>query len=316
MEDEKAVQEEQEFLEEILEPKDEFEMDAHELVRYDPFKRYLLEISRFSPLSREEEHKLAVLYQETGSREAGYRLVTANLRLVVKVAMIYNKIYNNIMDLIQEGNVGLIQAVKRFDPFRGTRLPTYASWWIKAYIVKFLLDNTRMVRVGTTNARRRVLMNLSREKRALEARGITPTPQLLAENLGVTEQDVIEVSQSISGPDVSLDAPVHAEGEVPLLETLNAAEKGIDEQIAHGQFQELLQEKLGEFAETLSERERIILNGRLVAEEPMTLQQIADKYGITREAVRVAEKRLIAKLKKYMLESFRDVRDINIYLAG
>src|SRR6266498_2105601 len=168
MSEETEVDQEEQLLEEILAPKDEDRIDSSELVRYDPFKRYLFEISRFAPLTREEEHRLAVLYHDTGDREAAYRLVTSNLKLVVKMAMIYNKVYNNLMDLIQEGNIGLIQAVKRFDPFRGTRLPTYASWWIKAYIVKFLLDNSRMVKIGTTNARRKILMNLNKEKRALE----------------------------------------------------------------------------------------------------------------------------------------------------
>jgi RNA polymerase sigma-32 factor len=130
-------------------------------------------------LKRDEEHTLAVHYHETGDRETAYRLVTSNLKLVVKIAMIYQKVYRNLLDLIQEGNLGLIQAVKRYDPFRGTRLPTYAAWWIKAYILKFLLDNTRMVKIGTTNARRKILMNLNREKRELEAKGIVPTSKLL-----------------------------------------------------------------------------------------------------------------------------------------
>jgi RNA polymerase sigma-32 factor len=136
--------------------------DSTEIARYDPLRRYLNEISRFTPLNRDEEHQLAIHYQETGDREAAYRLVTSNLKLVVKIAMIYHKVYRNLLDLIQEGNLGLIQAVKRFDPFRGTRLPTYAAWWIKAYILKFLLDNSRMVKIGTTNARRKILMNLNK----------------------------------------------------------------------------------------------------------------------------------------------------------
>src|SRR5438876_6351435 len=185
MAEETEVQQEEQFLEEVLQPKDDLRLDSTELVRYDPLKRYLLEISRFAPLTREEEHRLAVLFRETGDREAGYRLVTANLKLVFKIAMLYNKVYSNLMDLIQEGNIGLIQAVKRFDPFRGTRLPTYAAWWIKAYIVKFLLDNSRLVKIGKTNARRKILMNLRREKRHFEAKELRPTAQLLAPPVGV-----------------------------------------------------------------------------------------------------------------------------------
>ena len=296
----------------LLELKEEdLELDANKLARYDPLKRYLYEISRFRPLSREDEHELAVLYRETGDREAAYRLVTSNLKLVVKIAMIYQKVYRNLLDLIQEGNVGLLQALRRFDPFRGTRLPTYAAWWIKAYILKFLLDNTRMVKIGTTNERRKILMNLNQEKRELEARGIVPTPQLLAQNLGVDEKEIINVELGMTGPDISLDAPIGGDGDnIRYIDSLRLMEESVDDKIAHGEFRELLDTKLAEFEGTLSDRDRLILKHRLIAENPETLQQIADRYGISREAVRVAEKKLIAKLKKYMTESFGDVLQV------
>lgn len=282
--------------------------DATKLVPYDPLRRYLYEISKFSPLSREEEHELAVLYHRTGDREAAYRLVTSNLKLVVKIAMMYRKIYRNLMDLIQEGNIGLLQALKRFDPLRGTRLPTYAAWWIKAYIIKFLLDNARLVKIGTTNERRKILMNLNREKRDLEAKGITPTTQLLAQNLGVEEAEILQVEQGMTGPDVSLDAPIGSDGDgLRVIDSLHAMEESVDDKIAQGEFRDLLENKFAEFEQTLSERDRLILKQRLIAEEPETLQKIADRYGISREAVRVAEKKVIAKLKKYMTESFGDV---------
>jgi RNA polymerase sigma-32 factor len=298
----------------LLELKDE-ELQADKLAQYDPLKRYLYEIGRFHSLSREEEHELAVRYSETGDREAAYRLITSNLKLVVKIAMIYRKVYRNLLDLIQEGNVGLLQALKRFDPFRGTRLPTYAAWWIKAYIIKFLLDNTRLVRIGTTNERRRILLNLQREKRELETRGITPTTQLLAQNLGVQESDLVDVQAGMASPEISLDAPIGAaDSELRLSDSLHALEESVDDKIARDEFRELLQSKFAEFEETLSERERIILRQRLIAEEPETLQQIADRYGISREAVRVAEKKLIAKLKKYMSDSFHDVLQVELNL--
>ena len=287
-----------------------------EIATYDPLRRYLAEISRFVPLSREEEHKLAVHYRQTEDRETAYRLVTSNLKLVVKIAMIYHKVYRNLLDLIQEGNLGLIQAVRRFDPDRGTRLPTYAAWWIKAYILKFLLDNSRMVKIGTTNVRRKILMNLNREKRELEARGIVPTSKLLAENLGVDEQELREVEQGMAGPDISLDAPLSDDGDTRYIDTLNLMEQSVDEKIAHGEFREMLEKKFADFAETLSAREREILTRRLIAEQPETLQQIADRYGISREAVRVAEKKLVSKIKKYMIDSFGDVREIEFHLAG
>lgn len=293
-------------------------LESTEITRYDPLRRYLAEISHFTPLSREEEHRLAVDYHEKEDRETAYRLVTANLKLVVKIAMIYHKVYRNLLDLIQEGNLGLIQAVKRFDPDRGTRLPTYAAWWIKAFILKFLLDNTRMVKIGTTNVRRKILMNLNKEKRELEAKGIVPTSKLLAENLGVAEKEVKEVEQGMSGPDISLDAPLgnNEDGDIHYIDTLHQMEQSVDDKIAQGEFRDLLERRFAEFANTLSERERMILNKRLIADDPETLQQIADCYEISREAVRVAEKKLIAKLKKYMVDSFGDVKEIEIHLSS
>ncbi len=291
-------------------------IDSTELAAYDPLRRYLWEISKFTALSRDEEHRLATQYREAGDRDAAYRLVTSNLKLVVKIALIYHKVYRNLLDLIQEGNVGLIQAVKKFDPYRGTRLTTYAAWWIKAYIIKFLLDNTRMVRVGTTNTRRKILMHLNREKRELEAKGITPTSKLLAQNLGVDEAEIRDVEQAMTGPDISLDAPVGGDddGEKRYIDTLHLMEQSVDEKIAHGEFRELLERKFKDLADTLSERDRVILNDRLIADKPQTLQQIADRYGVSREAVRVAERKLVSKIKKYMVDSFGDVREIEFNL--
>lgn len=289
--------------------------DTAELARYDPLRRYFLEISRFPTLTRGEEQSLARTYRESGDREAAYRLVTSNLRLVVKVALIYHKVYRNLLDLIQEGNLGLLQAVRRFDPSQGTRLATYAVWWIKAYILKFLLDNTRMVKIGTTNTRRKILMNLNREKRDLEAKGIVPTAQLLARNLGVEESEITEIEQVLTGPDISLDAPIAgSDGDLRYQDTLELMEQGVDEKIAQGEFRQLLEQKFEELAKTLSERERLILQKRLIADEPQTLQQIADIYGVSREAIRVAERKLINKIKKYMVESFGDVKEIEFNL--
>jgi RNA polymerase sigma-32 factor len=302
----------------LLELKDDdLRAEANKLTRYDPLKRYLYEISKYGPLSREEEHDLAVLYHNTGDREAAYRLITSNLKLVVKIAMIYHKVYRNLLDLIQEGNVGLLQALKRFDPYRGTRLPTYAAWWIKAYILKFLLDNARLVKIGTTNERRKILMNLNREKRELEAKGITPTAKLLAENLDVDEKEILAVEQGMAGADVSLDSPIGGEDDgLRYVDSIHMMEESVDEKLARGEFRVMLEQKFTEFEEILSEREKLILKRRLIAEEPETLQQIADRYRISREAVRVAEKKLIAKLKKYMIESFGDVLQIEFNLKG
>jgi RNA polymerase sigma-32 factor len=316
MEIDENTGEQEEYVETYSEEEEAPRTESVEISRYDPLRAYLAEIGKFSPLSRDEEHRLAEYYHKTGDRETAYRLVTSNLKLVVKIAMIYHKVYRNILDLIQEGNLGLIQAVRRFDPERGTRLPTYAAWWIKAYILKFLLDNTRMVKIGTTNARRKILMNLNKEKRELEAKGIAPTSKLLAENLGVDEKELREVEQGMTGADISLDAPVgNTDGDTHYIDTLRLMEQSVDEKIAQGEFRELLEKRFADFSKTLSDRDREILSRRLIAENPETLQEIADRYGISREAIRVAEKKLVSKLKTYMIESFGDVREIEFHLS-
>lgn len=286
-----------------------------ELVRYDPVRHYLLEISKYEPLTPEQEQHLARLYRDNQDTEAARQLVTSNLKLVVKIAFLYNKVYANLMDLIQEGNLGLLQAVRKFDPDRGTRLPTYASWWIKAYIIKFILDNFRIVRVGTTNDRRKLLMNLRKEKRRLEAQGIVPTPKLIAKTLNVSESDVIDVENSIEAHDLSLDAKMSNDSDLYYLETLASTEELIDEKLAAGELKDFIESKFAEFAEGLSERDQVILQQRLIAEDPLTLQSIANRYGVTREAIRVAEKKLVEKVKEYMQEAFQDVREVDFTLG-
>ncbi len=284
------------------------------LARLDPLRRYLAEIRRFEPLDAEEEKELALRYREEGDQKAAYRLITANLHLVVKVAMLYNRVYSNALDLIQEGNIGLLEAVKRFDPFKGARLPTYATWWIKAYIIKFIIDNFRIVRIGTTNERRKLLFNLRKEKEKLRLQGIDPTPQLIAERLNVSVEDVREVEQNIESTDVSMEAPVAGNESLQFSDTLQAAEELIDERLARGELRELFNARIMEFSESLSERELIILRERLLAEDPKTLQEIADQFGVTREAIRLNEKSLIKKIKEYMQEALRGVTRVEIGL--
>ncbi len=279
------------------------------LVPTDPLRRYLWEIREFPKLTAEEERQLAIHSRE-GNQEAAARLTTSNLRLVVRIALMYNRVYSNIMDLVQEGNVGLVEAVRRFDPFKGARLPTYATWWIKAYILKFLLDNFRIVRVGTTNERRRLLFNLRKEKEKLRLQGIEPTHQLMAEQLNVTVEDVREIDQVIEAGDVSLDATPPGNGVVPLSERLRAAEKMVDDHLARGELKDTFDRHLEQFSKTLSEREKTILEERLVAEDPLTLREIAERYGVTREAIRLNEKSLIKRIKAYMEEALKDVTDV------
>ena len=281
-----------------------------------PLQRYLAEIRRFKPLTTEEEFELAVRYRDEGDQAAAYRLVTANLSLVVKIARIYNRVYHNVVDLIQEGNIGLIEAVKRFDPYKGTRLPTYASWWIKAYIIKFVIDNFRIVRVGTTNERRRLLFNLRQEKERRRLQGIEPSHRLLADRLNVRVEDVKAVEENIEAGELSLDAKVGERDQLQYIDTLQSADEALDERLARGELQEIFNEKLREFSMTLSERELAILNERLIAEEPKTLQELADRFGVTREAIRLNEKSLIARIKNYMESVLAGVTDVEFALLN
>ncbi|HSR49785.1 MAG TPA: RNA polymerase factor sigma-32 [Acidobacteriota bacterium] len=286
-----------------------------QLAKLDPLRKYLLEISQFEPLSAEEERELAERYREDEDEYAAMRLVTANLRLVVKIAMMYKRVYSNVLDLIQEGNIGLMEAVKRFDPDKGARLPTYASWWIKAYIIKFMLDNLRIVRAGTTNERRRLIFNLRKEKEKLRLQGIDPTPKLIAERLDVEEDTVRELQPFIESSELSLDAKVGEDSPLTYVDTLTDTEAMVDERLAQGELRQLFEDKLDEFAQTLSEREHMILYKRLMAEDPLTLQEIADQYGVTREAIRLNEKSLIAKIKEFMEHELEDVTHIEFGLV-
>ncbi len=308
----------EETIESLVEPKGEEpspqQPSSESLAKLDPLRRYLLEISRFEPLTAEEEERLAVLYREQDDQEAAYRLITSNLRLVVQIARLYNRVYTNIMDLIQEGNIGLMKAVKRFDPYQGARLPTYASWWIKAYIIKFILDNFRIVRVGTTNERRKLLFNLRKEKEKLRLRGIEPTPALIAQRLNVRPEEVVAVEQAIESSDMSLNAYVDDNQSVQYIDTLAAAEDPVDEKLARKELKTLFNREIEEFSGALTEREKIILNDRLIAETPRTLQDIADQFAVSREAIRLSQKALIAKIKEHMQETFKNVTDFEFAL--
>jgi RNA polymerase sigma-32 factor len=272
----------------------------------------MAEVRRYPPLSREEEQDLARLYRETGDRQALFRLITSNLMVVVRVALSFRRAAKNLLDLVQEGNLGLLAAIERFDPELGVRLPTYATWWIRAYIVKFLLDNVRLVRVGTTNARRKLLRNLRQEKAKLEAQGIEVGPRLLAERFGVSEEDVTQVEQALRSHDVSLDAPLGDDTDATRGDAFAASGPSVEEEVARRELQQKVQAALATFREDLSERERAILDERLLADDPVTLQAIGDRFGTTREAVRQAEVRLMARLKSHLQTQFPDLSSVRI----
>ena len=269
----------------------------------DPLRRYLDEVKRYPLLDSEQEYELVSRLKNTGDIDAAKALVSANLRLVVKIAMEYRSIYSNLLDLVQEGNIGLMKAVSKFDPTKGARLGYYASWWIKSYILKYLLDNFRLVKIGTTQAQKKLFYHLMREKERLEAQGLLAGPKLLAEKLNVKEKDVIEMEQRLSGrgAEMSLDTPVDSEeGSSSHMDMLSDDRESIDEALARRQLLELLHDQLPAFTKTLNEKERRLLNDRILAEEPKTLQEVADLYGLTRERARQIEAKIVMKLRDFL----------------
>ena len=279
------------------------------LVPRDPFYAYLQEVRKYPALTEEEEKELAIRYKETGDLESAYKLTTANLMLVIKIAMTFKREWQNLMDLIQEGNVGLMKAVKNFDPFRGVRLSAYATWWIKSYILKHILDNWRLVRVGTTNARRKLLFNLKREKEKLEREGFDPTTKLLAERFGVDETEVIDVSASIGAMDVAIDTPVRPDSTMTPAQTLSQDGQSVEENVELKQFRQILNENIENFKAGLNPNEIEILNNRILSEDPLSLQEIGEQRGVTREAVRQTEQRLLKKFKTYIEEKMPEAAD-------
>ena len=283
------------------------------LVPIDNLARYLAEIRRIPVLSREEEHALGVDWKEKGDRQAAWRLVTSNLRLVVMVARDYQRAVHNLLDLVQEGNVGLLEAVKQFDPYRGVRFPSYAVWWIRAYIIRYIMNNWRMVKVGTTQAQRKLFFNLQKERDRLEREGFSPDPKLIADRLGVKESEVVEMEQRLSSRDLSVDAPVSEGEDGTFLDFLSGPERTADT-VADQEYHRLVREKALEFKKTLSGKDLVIFERRLEAlmkdEEPSTLQEIGDSYGITRERIRQIEARLKKKLGTYLREQIPDIKDI------
>ena len=226
------------------------------------------------------------------------------------VAREYHRALHNLLDLVQEGNVGLLEAIKNFDPYRGIRFPSYAVWWIRAYIIRYIMNNWRMVKVGTTQAQRKLFFNLQKEKDKLEAEGFVAGPKLLAQRLDVKEKEIIEMEQRLGSSDLSIDMPLHEGEENTLLDVLKSGVATTEDQVADAEFRQRLGAAMREFGATLRNKDRLIFDERLLAEEPLTLQEIGDKYGISRERVRQIESRVKRRLKEYLATQFEDLRDV------
>jgi RNA polymerase sigma-32 factor len=275
---------------------------AAPLARYDPLQAYMRDVQRYKLLSPQEEHAAAVRYFEHGDVEAAATLVTANLRLVVKIAYEYRRAHRQLPDLIQEGSIGLMQAVKKYDPYKGVKLSTYAAWWIRAYILRFILNNARLVKLGTTQAQRKLFFNLQKERSRLSAMGIEPTPEVISRRLNVPREEVVQMERRLSAGDASLDAPAGGAGDgapnrVDLLATDGAR---LDDVLADAEVNDLVKQRIRAFGARLQGKEALIFERRMLADEPSTLQELGQEFGVSRERVRQLEKRVQTKLKDYL----------------
>jgi RNA polymerase sigma-32 factor len=273
----------------------------------DPLALYLQEIRKYPLLTREQELELAKKYYDTRDPKLAQTLVKSNLRFVVKVAAEYAKFSSKLIDVIQEGNVGLMHAVKEFNPYKGNRLITYAVWWIRGYIQEYLMRQFSMVRIGTTANQRKLFYQLQRQKQELEKMSSPENIALLSHKLGIPEDEITEMAKRLSSRDVSLDKPSSSEEDSATpLSTLLKKEDGslpLDEQMALDEQLTLLMDAINNLRESLTEKEKILLEERILSDEPLTLQEIGDKYKITREAVRQTEARLMKKIKDAMLSN-------------
>ena len=278
------------------------------IARADPMAAYMAEVQRHRLLTREEESALARRYRDTGDLDAAAQLVSANLRLVVKLAHEYHRNPLALLDLVQEGNIGLMQAVKKFDPERGVKLSTYAAWWIRAYILRYIMDNWKMVKLGTTEAQRKLFFKLRQEQDRLLKQGIEASPKLLAERLNVTEQDVVEMDQRLGPDEVSIDAPVGEDGDTTRGDRIlpSSGFPAADETLAAAELKQLFRQKLEVFGRTLDGKEKYIFEHRLTAEEPKTLQEIGTHFGVSRERARQIEAALVSRMREYVKSEMPD----------
>ncbi len=274
-------------------------------IPFDPLKKYLAEVSKYPVLSREEEFKIAERVYKYKDKEAAHKLVISNLKLVVKISLEYYNTYLNILDLIQEGNVGLLHAVKKYNPYKGTKFSTYASFWIRAYILKYIMDSWSLVKVGTTQSQRKLFYRLNKEKQKLEAMGMFPAPQLLASTLDVKEGEIEDMEKRLSYTDVSLESKIHDESDDTIMDMIKAGDN-VEEVVAEKEKSLILAERINLFKTTLNEKELFVFENRIMAEEPLTLQDIGEKFNISRERVRQIENRVIKKFKDRFKGELKD----------
>ena len=267
--------------------------------------RYLAEISNYPVLSREEEYELAMKYRDEGDLEAARKLVTSNLKFVVSVANEYKNYGFNTMDIIQEGNVGLMHAVKGFDPTKGYRLISYAVWWIRAYMQNYIIKSWSLVKVGTTQAQRKLFYKLRSAKNELELGKDTLSAEdykELADKLNVSDKAVIEMDQRMGGKDLSLDAEIKNDNEMSHLDFLADTDVNQEDLLTKTEETELVRDGMADALETLKDRERYIIEERVLSDNPKTLDELGTKFNISRERVRQIESAALKKIKNVLQE--------------
>jgi len=270
--------------------------------------RYMQDVNSYKLLNNEETEALVISYQKNNDQEAGNELVTANLRLVVKIAGDFQKYWtNNFLDLVQEGNIGLIKAIKKFDPERGIKFSYYATFWIRAYILKFIMDNWRLVKLGTTQVQRKLFYKLNKEKKILEAQGIKPESRLLARRLDVRETDIIEMEQRFNGPDISLESPVSPDSQTEHKDMLSETGPSVEELAAKREIIEKIHDVLDKQKGSFCDREKVILQDRLLQDDSRSLKNIAEQFQISRERIRQIEARLLKKIGKTLQQEMPDL---------
>ena len=263
---------------------------------------YMAQISQFSILSPQDEFELATKYREKGDIQAAHKLITSNLRFVVKIALEYKNYGVKLLDLIQEGNIGLMMAVKKFDPRKGYRFISYAVWWIRAYIQNFIIKSWSLVKIGTTQAQKKLFYKLGKVRRLLEASqdDHSQSYRTIAKDLGVKEEEIHEMEQRMARRDVSLDLPFDENQELTRLELLSDDSPDQEDMLIRSQDSEIRRNEISKALDKLSEREKYIITHRIMADKPLTLREIGDKYQLSRERVRQIEKEALTKLRRDM----------------
>jgi RNA polymerase sigma-32 factor len=260
---------------------------------------YLVQINQFPLLTQEEEFQLAVRYRKHNDIDAAQKLITSNLRFVVKVAFEYKSYGAKLLDLIQEGNIGLMMAVKKFNPYKGYRFISYAIWWIRAYIQNFIIKTWSLVKIGTTQAQKKLFYKIGKVRKALESNGTDEKKyELLAKDLDVNKEDIIEMEQRMAARDLSLDTPFDEGQELTPLDLLKEDSPNQEEAIAQDEEKRMREREVQNAMKRLSEKETYVIKNRIMADEPLTLQQIGDHLKLSRERVRQIESEALKKLKR------------------